>query len=140
MVRLDTLQEAWERVRDNAGGPGGDGQTVGQFAIQSPTRLLRLRRDLIGGTYRPGPLRPVDIRKDDGSLRRLSIPCVIDRVAQTAAATALMPVLEPEMRVLYILIGRDSVTGVMGQILVWERMGCRFLLASGACVTGARWL
>jgi len=96
-VRLDSLHAAWEAVRDNAGGPGGDGQTLGQFAVQLPVRLMRLRRDLLAGTYRPGPLRHVDIPKDDGTTRRLSIPCISDRVVQTAVAQTLTPILDAEM-------------------------------------------
>jgi CRISPR-associated protein Cas1 len=96
-VRLDALEAAWETVRDNAGGPGGDGQTLGQFAVQLPVRLMRLRRDLLAGTYRPGPLRHVDIPKDDGTTRRLSIPCISDRVVQTAVAQTLTPIVDPEM-------------------------------------------
>lgn len=91
-----TLAIAWSRVRGNRGAPGGDGETIGAFAARAGQRLERLRQDLISGTYRPGPFRAVEVRKPSGGIRRLSIPCVVDRVAQAAAALVLTEVLDPE--------------------------------------------
>jgi CRISPR-associated protein Cas1 len=96
-TRLDRLEDAWERVRANAGAAGGDGETVARFAGEAATRLLQLHRALRNGRYRPGPVRRVDIPKAGGGARPLCIPCVADRVAQTAVMLTLMPVLEPEM-------------------------------------------
>lgn len=94
---LRTLEDAWVKVRTNAGGAGGDGLTVEAFDRTANDSLLRLQRALRSGAYRPGPLRRVTIPKKDGERRWLAIPCVVDRVAQTAAAIVLMPVLEGEM-------------------------------------------
>ena len=101
-TRLARLQEGWERVQANAGAAGSDGVTVARFAGEAASRLLRLHAALRDGSYRPGPLRRVDIPKQDGpnqdgGLRPLAIPCVVDRVAQSAAALTLGPVLEDEM-------------------------------------------
>ena len=92
-----TLQAAWERVLANAGAAGGDGVTVQMFGRAGPDRLLRLSRDLRAGRYGPGPVRRVDIPKLSGGTRPLDIPCVVDRVAQTAAAEVLTPVIDPEL-------------------------------------------
>lgn len=97
IVRLQTLEAAWEKVRANHGAAGGDGMTVEEFDIDLPTRLVRLRLGLMHGTYRPGRLRRIDVAKDDGGTRPLAIPPVVDRVAQTAAALVLTPLLDPEM-------------------------------------------
>ena len=97
MLRLEALEAGWHKVRGNSGGPGGDGVTVEAFARGLAGRLTHLQRALAAGTYQPGPLRAVGIPKDDGDLRWLAIPCVADRVAQTAAANALMPRLDGEM-------------------------------------------
>ncbi|MBK8906690.1 MAG: CRISPR-associated endonuclease Cas1 [Rhodospirillales bacterium] len=91
-----TLTMGWAKVRANKGGPGGDGETLWDFRAQAGPRIERLARELMGGDYRPGPLRAVDVPKRSGGTRTLSIPCVVDRVAQTAAAMVLGPVLEPE--------------------------------------------
>lgn len=97
MTRLDQLEAAWERVRENQGGAGGDGVGLVEFEVDLPTRLVRLQLGLRAGTYRPGPVRRVDIPKGDGDTRLLCIPSVVDRVAQTAVTMVLTPLLDGEM-------------------------------------------
>ncbi|WP_413204155.1 CRISPR-associated endonuclease Cas1 [Rhodospirillum sp. A1_3_36] len=95
-TRLDSLEAAWHRVRANAGAAGGDGVTVGLFDEGAAVRLLSLHKALRDGSYLPGPIRRVSFAKADGGERVLSIPCVVDRVVQTAVTDALVPHLEPE--------------------------------------------
>lgn len=97
ITELARLEEGWERVRRNGGAAGGDGVTLRDYGEGLALRLIRLHRDLRQGTYVPGPLRRVDIPKKDGGLRTLAIPCVNDRVAQTAATLVLGPRLDAEM-------------------------------------------
>lgn len=97
ITRLDRLEAAWEKVLANQGGAGGDGMTVEEFSIDLPTRLVRLQLGLAQGTYRPGRLRRIDVAKEDGGTRPLAIPPVVDRVAQTAVAQVLTPLLDPQM-------------------------------------------
>jgi len=97
ITELETLEQGWQRVRRNAGSAGGDGMTVDDYADGVALRLMRLQRDLRLGTYVPGPMRELDVPKRSGGTRRLAIPCVNDRVAQTAAAQVLGPLLEREM-------------------------------------------
>ena len=92
-----TLAAAWSRVRRNAGVAGGDGVSCRAFERDARSRLARLRRDLLAGAYAPGPVRRVEIVKESGGTRPLAIPCVADRVVQTAIAFTLTPILEPDM-------------------------------------------
>ena len=92
-----TLTAAWSRVRRNAGVAGGDGVSCRAFEQDAQNQLARLRCDLLAGDYAPGPVRRVEIVKESGGTRPLAIPCVADRVAQTAVAFALTPLLEPAM-------------------------------------------
>lgn len=94
-TRLDRLEEAWARVRGNAGCAGADGVTVGMFEQRAAPRLLGLQKRLRDGSYRPQPLRLFEIPKPDGTMRRLAVPAVIDRIAQTAITLALTPLIEP---------------------------------------------
>jgi len=89
------LATAWEKVKSNDGAPGGDGVTLAQYGRARARNLSSLAARLRDGDYRPGPLRPADIPKPRGGTRRLMIPCIDDRVAQTAAAQVLDPILDP---------------------------------------------
>ena len=84
------------RVRANGGGPGGDGETIGDFADDLEGELEALARDLTSGVYRPGPLRRVRIPKPGGKERELAIPCVRDRTVQSALHDLLQPTFEAE--------------------------------------------
>ncbi|MFP5516980.1 MAG: CRISPR-associated endonuclease Cas1 [Alphaproteobacteria bacterium] len=97
MSSLELLEQGWLKVWRNAGAAGGDGMSVRDFADDSAIRLLRLQRDLRAGTYVPGPVRSVPVPKRSGGVRVLAIPCVTDRVAQTAAALVLSPRLDADM-------------------------------------------
>jgi CRISPR-associated protein Cas1 len=94
---LDTLAEAWSRVRANKGGPGGDGVTIARLAPQIERSLEGLAQAIRDETYRPRKIRRAFIRKPNGGTRPLSIPAVIDRVAQTAAMLALEPDIDRRM-------------------------------------------
>lgn len=93
---VPALTEAWIRTLKNGGGPGGDGETLEHFARAAEFRLARLSHELQADLYRPGPLRRVQVPKRVGGMRQLSIPCVVDRIAQRAATSVLTAALEPQ--------------------------------------------
>ena len=94
---VPALTEAWIRTQRNGGGPGGDGESLTDFARNAEFRLARLSHELQADLYRPGPLRRVSVpKKSGGGMRVLSIPCVVDRIAQRAAAAVLSAALEPQ--------------------------------------------
>jgi len=97
IARLETLAEAWGRVRSNKGGPGVDGVSIADLAPAIEASLEALSAALLAETYRPHKLRRAFIRKPDGGRRPLSIPVVIDRLAQTAAMLALEPEMDARM-------------------------------------------
>ena len=95
--RGDILQEAWVRVQRNKGAAGVDKQTLAAVREYGVARLLgELQRDLRTGTYRPQPVRRVEIPKPSGGKRPLGIPTVSDRVAQQAARIVLEPIFEAD--------------------------------------------
>ncbi|MBL8140709.1 MAG: CRISPR-associated endonuclease Cas1 [Acidobacteria bacterium] len=93
---LTTLARAFERVSANAGGPGSDGVTIDEFDALLDASLAALHSDLRDGSYRAKPLVRIEVRKRGGGRRPLAIPCVRDRVAQTAAGMVLSPLFEQE--------------------------------------------
>jgi RNA-directed DNA polymerase len=99
VARSDILERAWDEVRANRGAPGVDGVTIDAVQASGVAAFLeQLATELRAGTYRPKPLRRVDIPKpgQPGRTRPLSIPCVRDRVAMTAAKLVLEPVFEAD--------------------------------------------
>ncbi len=95
--RGDILQEAWVRVQRNKGAAGVDKQTVAAVREYGVDRLLgELQRDLRDGSYRPLPVRRVEIPKPSGGKRPLGIPTVRDRIAQQAARIVLEPIFEAD--------------------------------------------
>ena len=100
MWREDVLAVAWQAVRRNGGAAGVDGETVADIESFGVDRWLgALARDLKEGTYRPRAVRQVLIpKKQRGKFRPLGIPCLRDRVAQTAAMLVLSPILEADLQ------------------------------------------
>lgn len=92
---FDTLYTAWMKVKSNGGSAGGDGVTIGKFQNGAGKKLHELSTALAGGGYTAGPCRRVDIPKRKGGFRTLMIPAIIDRVAHTAIAETLDPILDP---------------------------------------------
>lgn len=91
VLAAENLNEAWAKVKANAGAPGVDGRTVEQTAA-----LIRERRDeliarLLSGQYRPEAVQAVDRPKPDGGVRRLGVPIVLDRWIQQAIHLQLAP-------------------------------------------------
>ena len=86
--------KAWELVKANKGAVGVDGETIEQFESKLKSNLYKLWNRLSSGSYFPPATRTVVIPKKDGGERRLGIPSVSDRVAQTVAKLSLEPLLE----------------------------------------------
>src|SRR3984893_16370909 len=94
----DTLDAAWERVSANKGAAGVDGQSIKRFEGRAELYLTELATALRNGSYRPHPIRRVEIPKGDGRTRPLGIPTVKDRIVQTAVKFALEPIFEAMFR------------------------------------------
>ena len=90
------VHEAYLRVKANQGAAGVDGETIEGFEQDLKPNLYRIWNRMSSGTYFPPPVRTVEIPKSDGGTRRLGIPTVADRVAQTVVKIVLEPVVEPK--------------------------------------------
>jgi RNA-directed DNA polymerase len=97
VYKRKNLEIAWEKVRANRGSGGVDGQSLTDFAEQSEQQLGRLQRELLEDSYRPQPVRQVQIPKvgKPGEYRMLGIPAIYDRVCQQALLNRLEPIFEP---------------------------------------------
>ena len=92
------IAAACDRVLQRSRGkaPGVDGVTVPRFQRLRDQWLEELRLELKRGTYRPLPLRRVEIPKANGKMRQLGIPCLRDKIVQEAIRMALEPIFEVE--------------------------------------------
>jgi RNA-directed DNA polymerase len=88
-VERENLKEALRRVKANKGSPGVDGMTVHDLAGYLKEHGPTLREQLLSGTYKPQPVRRVEIPKPDGGVRKLGIPTVWDRLIQQAVMQVL---------------------------------------------------
>jgi len=89
------LVRAYRRVRANKGKPGVDGMTVHELADWLRQNQGALTASLLDGTYRPQPVRGVQIPKPGGGQRQLGIPVAVDRLVQQAILQVLNPILDP---------------------------------------------
>ena len=85
------LESAMARVIANGGAPGVDGMTVRKLEKYFEQHSGRIIGELLSGTYRPQPVKRVEIPKPDGGVRKLGIPTAVDRVVQQAILLVLSP-------------------------------------------------
>jgi RNA-directed DNA polymerase len=85
----ENCKQAWKRVKANKGSAGVDGMTVQQLPEFLKQHWSAIREQLLSGTYKPQPVRRVEIPKPDGGIRKLGIPTVLDRYIQQAVMQVL---------------------------------------------------
>jgi len=95
VVSRPNLLSALKRVRKNKGSPGIDGMTVGALTPFLTAHWMRIREELLAGTYQPTAIRRVEIPKSGGGMRELGIPTVLDRFIQQALLQVLQPEFDP---------------------------------------------
>ena len=89
------MEAAWKRVKSNRGSAGVDGLSIAETADYLRAHWPRIRESLLDGSYRPLPVRRVQIPKPDGGVRELGIPTVMDRLIQQALLQVLQRIIDP---------------------------------------------
>ncbi len=94
---LHNLQAGFKAVKKNGGAPGVDGVTVEEYEDRLDEELARLKKDLEGWSYKPSPVRRVEIPKPGkgAGVRLLGVPCIGDRVVHATLKNLLEPILDP---------------------------------------------
>ena len=97
VYKRKNLEMAWEKVKENRGSGGVDGQTLAAFEAQLGVQLARLEKELQENTYQPQPVlqHPIPKRDKPGEFRMLGVPTIYDRVCQQALLNRLEPIFEP---------------------------------------------
>src|ERR1700759_4944170 len=92
VVERENLKTALAQVKRNKGAAGLDGMSIDDLSAHLKEHWLTIRAQLLEGTYKPQPVRRVEIPKASGGMRPLGIPTVLDRFIQQA----VMQVLQAE--------------------------------------------
>jgi RNA-directed DNA polymerase len=92
IVERENLKKALAQVQRNKGAPGIDGMSFEDLAPYLKEHWPTVRTQLLDGSYKPQPVRRVEIPKATGGTRPLGIPTVLDRFIQQA----VMQVLQAE--------------------------------------------
>ena len=96
VVERENMKRALRRVQANKGASGVDGMTVDELLPYLRREWPRIKEELLNGTYRPAPVRTVEIPKPGGKgTRMLGIPTALDRLIQQALHQVMSPLLEP---------------------------------------------
>jgi RNA-directed DNA polymerase len=99
VCKVETLQHAYDMAKKNDGTPGIDGVTFEAIEKAGVAEFLnQLREELVQRCYRPQRLRRVEIPKEGGKVRQLSIPTIRDRVVQGAVKLILEPIFEADFQ------------------------------------------
>lgn len=85
----ENCKQALARVKANQGSPGVDGMTVRALPGYLKQHWPAIREQLRSGTYKPQPVKRVEIPKPEGGVRKLGIPTVLDRFIQQAVTQVL---------------------------------------------------
>lgn len=85
---------AYQKVRSNKGGAGVDAVSMQEFDANRRKHLYKLWNRMASGSYFPPPVKEVEIPKKDGSIRKLGIPTISDRVGQMVVKMFIEPRFE----------------------------------------------
>ena len=94
---MKNLELAWQKVRENRGAGGIDGESIETFEANLTENLKKLHEELKTDTYKPQPVRRKMIPKpgEPAKKRELGIPRIYDRVCQQALTNRLEAIFEP---------------------------------------------
>ena len=90
----ENMNRAYKQVKKNKGAAGIDGMECADLLSHLKVNGQQLRESIRNQSYKPMPVKRVEIPKADGSKRKLGIPTVTDRMVQQAAAQVLTPIYE----------------------------------------------
>lgn len=94
-IERGNLNAAWKQVKRNKGAAGVDGLDLGRTAALIRSESDNIKTLVLAGRYRPAPVRPVEIPKPNGGVRRLGVPTILGKFLQQAALQVLGPFFEP---------------------------------------------
>lgn len=95
-IEKRTVWEAFQQVKANRGAAGIDEETIVMYEQNLSKNLYKLWNRMSSGSYFPPPVKQLEIPKKTGGVRKLGIPTVSDRIAQTVVKLLIEPTLDPK--------------------------------------------
>ncbi len=96
ILSKDNMNNAYQKVKRNKGAGGVDKMEIDELLEHLKTHREEILTSLLEGTYKPYPVKPVEIPKEKGKTRKLGIPTLTDRVIQQAILQILSPIYEKQ--------------------------------------------
>lgn len=96
ILSKENLNKAYLQVYRNKGASGIDGVTVDELKQYLKENKEEILTKIRQRKYKPQPVRRVKIPKENGKMRNLGIPTVVDRVVQQAIVQVLGPIYEKQ--------------------------------------------
>jgi group II intron reverse transcriptase/maturase len=96
VLSKENLNNAYKQVYKNKGASGVDGVPVDELFTYIREHKEEILWQIRNRKYKPQPVRRVYIPKENGKMRKLGIPSVIDRVIQQAIVQVLTPIYEEQ--------------------------------------------
>jgi RNA-directed DNA polymerase len=126
---INNFQRAWEKVAQNRGCAGVDGETIDSFARNQTVNIYQLLNTVANGIYQPQPCKQVIIPKKNGKQRELKIPTVRDRIVQQALLNVLSPLMEERfLAVSFAYRPKLSYLNAVEKVADWRDMGYIWVL------------
>ncbi len=94
ILNPNNLNQAYLQVKRNKGAAGVDGMTINDLGYHLKENGGLIEEQIRTRTYKPQPVKRVEIPKPEGGMRSLGIPTVTDRFVQQAIAQVLSPIFE----------------------------------------------
>ncbi|TJX45104.1 group II intron reverse transcriptase/maturase, partial [Soehngenia saccharolytica] len=96
ILSRDNMNEAYLKVKRNKGAGGVDKMEIDELLEHLKTHQEEILTTLLKGSYKPQPVKRVEIPKEYGKTRKLGIPTLTDRVIQQATLQVLTPIYEKQ--------------------------------------------
>ena len=94
ILERENMIEAYRKVKAKKGAAGIDGIEIEGIDEYLKENWVSIREKIRGRKYKPQPARRVEIPKPNGGVRKLSIPCVVDRIIEQAIVQQISPIAE----------------------------------------------
>ncbi len=128
-LKIENFQRAWEKVAENRGCAGVDGESIDRFARNQTINIYQLRDAVANVTYQPSPCKQVIIPKRNGTQRELKIPTVRDRIVQQALLNILSPLMEEKFSSASFAYRPNlSYINAVEKVAEWRDMGYQWVL------------